>query len=218
MMSGHESHLPDVPDPISSSTNQRRHPSLRRTESIRKSFDNQALAERVRSVLGFMTSVGINLPVFLWAISWNIPELVSDLNVSAERTALMVSDELPGILAHWRRPPRKHSSGIRTKAAYDTMNRFALETVLEIIEYEMGALGNVFNSPQSELSEEGLLDIKWKDMVASACHEAPTTWALLRHAAYTQKQESRNTTTNPDTVSHLTLSAIAYFTDQHSVS
>jgi hypothetical protein len=45
------------------------------------------------------------------------------LQVTAERTALMLSDELPGILDHWRHPPRKHSSGVRTKGGYDTMNK-----------------------------------------------------------------------------------------------
>lgn len=181
----------------------RRHPSFHRTENIRQFLDDQTLAARVRSVLDFMKSVDINLPILLWAISWNIPELVSDLNVSAERTALMLSDELPGILAHWRRPPRKHNQGIRTKGAYDTMNKFALESVLELVDNEMGALDDILGSPQNELSEESLLSIKWKDLMDSVRHKAPTTWALLRHAAYTEKQESRNTTKNPDTVSRL---------------
>jgi hypothetical protein len=98
--------------------------------------------------------------VLLWAISWNIPELVSDLNVSAERTALMVSDKLPGILAHWHRPPWRHNFGIRTKAAYDTMNKFSLDTVFDLVDNEMGSLEDVFSSPQSELSEENLLNVK----------------------------------------------------------
>jgi hypothetical protein len=198
------------PEPLPSSPNQRRHPFLR---SLRQSVDDHSLAERVRSVLNFMKSVNINLPILLWAISWNIPELVSDLNVSAERTALMVSDELPGILAHWRRPPRKHNSGIRTKAAYDTMNKFALDTVLETVGYEMDALEGIFKSPQAELSEESLLKIKWKEMSADVNREAPTMWNLLRHATYTQKQESRNTKKNPETVSLCIVLAATYFTD-----
>jgi hypothetical protein len=48
-----------------------------------------------------MKSVNLNLPLLLWAISWNVPELVSDPRVAAETTALMVSEELPGLLAHW---------------------------------------------------------------------------------------------------------------------
>jgi hypothetical protein len=77
-----------------------------------------------------MKSIDINLPLLLWAISWNIPELAQ---VAAERTALMVSEELPGILAHWQRLPRKRGAGIRTKAAYDVMNQFELDTVRKLV-------------------------------------------------------------------------------------
>ena len=104
-----------------------------------------------------MKLVDINLPNLLWAISWIIPEFISDPNVSAERTALRVSEELPGILAHWRHPPRKHNSGIRTRAAFVAMNKFALDMVGN----EMDTLDEVFKSPQDELSEESLLSVKW---------------------------------------------------------
>ena len=94
----------------------------------------------------------------------------------------------------------EHNSGIRTRAAYVTMNKFALDIVLEILRNEMDALDEVFKSPQGELSEESLLSIKWEEMTADVRREAPTAWSLFRHAAYTQKQESRNTRKNPDTV------------------
>jgi hypothetical protein len=81
----------------------------------------------------------------------------------------------------------------------------------------MDALDQVFKSPQGELSEESLLKIKWKEMSADVCREAPTTWTLLRHAAYTQKQESRNTKKNPDTVSLCIVLTSTYFTDLGSV-
>jgi hypothetical protein len=113
----------------------------------------------------------------------------------------MVSNELPGILAHWWHLPRKHNSGIHTKAAYHTMNKFALDTILELVGDEMDALNDVFKLPQSELLEESLLNIKWKEMTVDVCHEAPTTWLLLHHTAYTQKQESQNTIRSPHTVS-----------------
>jgi hypothetical protein len=223
--------MPDL-DSVAEPSPSRPDPYVRRTEQLfdTGSFNSDAgsqslgqsqslasLAARVRLVLDFMRSVNINLPILLWAISWNVPELVSDSNVSAERRALMVSKELPGILSHWRRPPRKHNAGIRTRAAYDTMNKFALDTVLELVGDEMSSLGNVFSSPQSELSEEGLRSIKWEDMATSVCHEAPTTWTLLRHAAYTQKQECRNAATRPDTVRPNPLSIVARFTDWNTV-
>jgi hypothetical protein len=178
----------------------RQHPYFQRNQNIHESLSPEALVERVTSVLDFMRSAGLNLPILLWAISWNVPELVSEPQVIAERTALMISEELPGILAHWRRPPRRHNAGVRTKAAYDTMNNFALETVCELIGKEINALGDVLASPQDELSEDGLLSIKWGDIAAEVNQTAPTTWRLLRHVAYVSKQESRNKLKSPDTV------------------
>jgi hypothetical protein len=88
------------PGSSSSIPSQRQHPFLHCNENIHHSFDNQSLSECVHLVLDFMKLVNINLPILLWDISWNIPELVPNPKVSAERTALMVSEELPGILAH----------------------------------------------------------------------------------------------------------------------
>lgn len=210
--------MPDLESPpLEQSSSRQRHPSFHRTENIRRFLDDQSLAERVRSVINFMQSLDINLPIFLWAISWNIPELVSDPIVASERTSLMLSDELPGILAHWCRPPRKHNSGVRTKAAYDTINKFALESVKELVENEMDDLDDIFSSPQSELSEESLLSINWNDLMANVRCKSPTTWSLIRHAAYSQKQESRNTTKDPDTVSHSTSTRFAYFPDRNTL-
>src|SRR4051794_22676389 len=103
-----------------SSGSERQNLFLLHTQHIRESLGPEQIAERVHMVLCFMKSVNINLPILLWAISWNIPELISDPQAAAEHTALMISDELLGILAYWCQPPQKHSVGIRTKAAYDT--------------------------------------------------------------------------------------------------
>ena len=148
-----------------------------------------------------MKTQDINLPILLWAISWNVPELISDPDVSAERTALMVSTELPQILACWHTPPRRHNTGIRTKGARDVMDRFALETVSSTVSREMEALKPIVTSPQEELSEESLLSIKWKDMIDRVNRTAPVMWKLFRQAACTSKQDSRNTVKNPDAVS-----------------
>jgi hypothetical protein len=177
-----------MPDPIpqpekSSSTPRRRQISFNCTENLWRLLDNHSLAKHVRSVIDFMKSIDINLPLFLWALSWNIPELVSDLNVAAKRTALMLSDELPGILAHWHRPPQKHGIGIHTKAAYETMNKFALDTVLELVEEEMGDLDNVLHSPQSDLSEE-VQRLKHKNQLTKLSKSLPKAIAPLKYAVH----------------------------------
>jgi len=95
----------------------------------------------------------------------------------------MKSEELLGILAHWRQRPRKHNTRIRTEAAYDTMNTFALQTVCELVDEEMGMFAKVMTSPPDDLSEESLLGIYWKELASEVSKAAPTTWSLFRHAA-----------------------------------
>jgi hypothetical protein len=129
-----------------------------------------------------MHLIGLNLPVFLWAISWNVDKLTSNSTVAAERAALMVSKELLVILSHWRRPPQAHNAGIRTQAAYNTMNVFALDTVSKLVGKEMGALMKVMVSPSVDLSEESLLGIWWKELALEVNTVTPTTWTLFYRA------------------------------------
>ena len=36
------------------------------------------IAECILAILDFMESIQMNLPLFLWALSWNVPELISN--------------------------------------------------------------------------------------------------------------------------------------------
>jgi len=179
-------------------------PHVRQTESCRKFLDVSGdISGRVLEVLTLMDSLHLNLPLFLWAISWNVPELVSNDRVRFARTALMLSDELPGILANWHWPPRSHGQGIRTKAARDAMNNWALETVCEIMDHELDILKPTMLFPQENLSEDALLSISWKEMIPEVKSQALTMWKLFHHALRTPKQRLKNKLTNPDPVSVL---------------
>lgn len=125
------------------------------------------ISERVVEVLDLMDSLHLNLPLLLWAISWNVPELVLHSRARFARTALpvMTSEELPGILANWHRPPRAHNQGIRTKAACNAMNEWALDVVCNMLDQDMSALEPTMHYPQEDLKEETLLDISWSKMI-----------------------------------------------------
>jgi hypothetical protein len=56
--------------------------------------------ERVISVLEYMKSNDINLAILIWAISWNVEDLINHKIVVFERTSLMLSEELPEILCN----------------------------------------------------------------------------------------------------------------------
>jgi hypothetical protein len=147
-----------------------------------------------------MDTLHLNIPLFLWAISWNVPELTSNHRVRFVRMALMVSDELPGILAHWHKPPRSHGQGIRTKAARKALNGWALDTLCETLDDELSVLKPTMSLSQQDLSEEALLAISWKEMIPEVKSKAPTLSRLFCYTLYTPTQEERNKLKDPDVV------------------
>lgn len=176
-------------------------PHLRHTDRCRQFLEVSGdISDRVLKVLALMDDLHLNLPLFLWAISWNVPELISNNRVRYARTTLMVSVELPGILAHWHKPPRSHSQGIRTRAAGDALNSWAMETVCETLDRELSILKPTMSLPQKDLSEEVLLSVSWKEMIPEVKSKAPTLWKLFRHTMYTPRQEQRNQSKDPDAV------------------
>jgi hypothetical protein len=113
----------------------------------------------------------------------------------------MLSEELPKILQNWLRPPQQHSAGIRMKAACQALNEWALGTICEVVNDEMKGLKTFLKSSPADVSEESLLSIQLNNMVSDVSMMAPTLWYVLRHAAYTPKQDKRNALKTPETVS-----------------
>jgi len=184
-------------------------------QSFRDSFANCSKAERdslgdsvdlyarAMAVLGCIEEQGLTLAIFLWVISWNNVHLIKDNTARHAHTALMNSEELPGILKNWYKPPRKHNSGVRTQAAHEVMTGFALGITFGILDNEISALANIMSLPQEHLSEETLLSIHWKELISDVQEMALTTWRIFRHTAYTPLQDSRNTIKDPDSVGHI---------------
>jgi hypothetical protein len=65
-----------------------------------------SLVEKVVKVLDGMEDLGINLTIFLDALSWGDAACISNATVRYARTGLMKSKELPLILHRWWKPPR----------------------------------------------------------------------------------------------------------------
>ena len=176
-------------------------PHVHRTQNWCQFFEESGLlVECILEVLTYMKGRQVDLPILLWAVSWNTPELISNASVQFEHTALMMSKELLEILLHWHRPPWTHGAGTRMKAAHDAMEKWAFEIVGEVIDAEMHGLKSTLTPPEGELTEESLLSISWKGLIKEVLLTVPCTWAVFRQAAYTAKQDSRNTVKNPDAV------------------
>jgi hypothetical protein len=161
------------------------------------------VCQRVLSVLEYMESLQLNLPILLWVLCWNdaYPELVSNNKARFARTGLTTSELLPEILKIWHQPPRTHGRGVRTEAARQAMEEWALDTVCDALDRESDTIGDYLKFPQEELSQEALLAIKWEDLVSDFKILSPVTWRVFHHAAWTQQQARQNKYKTPDAVS-----------------
>lgn len=166
-------------------------------------IDAGDLAYRVRAVLDFMESKNIDLPILLWAISWNNAELIADARVRFHRTTLMVSDELPDILSKWANPPRVHGRGLRTQAGKEAIQTLAFQLVSQVIEKEVENMVECMRRSPDDVSEDSLLTTNWEVMIREAKEAAPFLWNTLRMVSYMQRQDTRNTMKTPDFVSVL---------------
>ncbi|KAL1939184.1 hypothetical protein VTO73DRAFT_10225 [Trametes versicolor] len=169
-----------------------------------------SLVTSTRAILDYMRELKVDLPLLLWAISYNESALVDDPVAKFERTTLLSSREIPGLLKMWHRPPRGHSKGIRSKGAGAALDRFALDRVRAITKKEMGAVGTYMRTQPSDLSSESLLSLKIPEMQQSVKARAPILWSLLRQCAWTSKQERRNTKKDPEATILYTVSMLSF--------
>jgi hypothetical protein len=146
-------------------------PHIKQTNLCRRRLESSG---DIAEILQFMEELHVNLPILLWAISWNIEELISNSQARFAKTSLMISEELPGILTHWHQPPRQHNAGVRTKAAKLAMNNWALETLFDTADDKLLALGPAIQLPQDDPSEEALLGIRIQDMIPEVQANAPS--------------------------------------------
>ncbi|KIK80850.1 hypothetical protein PAXRUDRAFT_157538, partial [Paxillus rubicundulus Ve08.2h10] len=146
---------------------------LKNTRRLRGTLTGN-IAAKVLSVLSSMESVGLNLPLFLDFLSWGDQECVVNAKIRYERTALMVSEELPGILERWRSPPRAAgSTDVRAKAARPVMEEFAFSCVTEVVEKELQGIQELSLCPSDEVSDSGLTRFLIEDMVLKLSSPAP---------------------------------------------
>ncbi|KAF8878326.1 hypothetical protein BD779DRAFT_1447822 [Infundibulicybe gibba] len=156
----------------------------------------------VKDTLVFMQNQGLSLPLLLDAIFYGDSGCHSDPTVQYQRTALMVSDELPGILDRWYTPPPRgdgHKGG-RPRGARRILDTFAEKVVKHRVDHEMKSMASLFISPPNELSEKQLTGVHFDKLIDECQLGAPTMWNIFRHAAYTPRQDAHNTHKNPNMV------------------
>ncbi|KAI0685910.1 hypothetical protein BC835DRAFT_1420806 [Cytidiella melzeri] len=157
---------------------------------------NADIALKMASIIEHMASLQMDVTTFLHFLSWNLKVPVDmkheEGTIRYARTALMHSEQLPGILKNWHKPPRPHSWGVRTTAARNAMDDWALENVTARINREMRLFAPQLLSPPQDITEESLLATRLKDDIPAMQATQPTFWKLMHSLSCTPLQAKRN--------------------------
>ncbi|KAF7980087.1 hypothetical protein HWV62_39892 [Athelia sp. TMB] len=185
--------------------------SVENTQGLKERLSG-SLVNSMHRVLDALAMEGMNLPLFLDALSWGTPECVRDPRIRYARSSLMHSEELPVILRHWWKPPRTEASNkSRPKGAKLVMESFAAEVARHNLSRELDNIAASFSSPgEEDITEETLTSFSFGRIVAETQLAAPRLWQLLRELAYTPQQQKRNTHKNPDKIVLMTISQLSY--------
>ncbi|TBU62392.1 hypothetical protein BD310DRAFT_1036622 [Dichomitus squalens] len=180
--------------------------SMRGRLSLSISVPGRTVVDRVKSILAYMESVDMNLPLFLDALSWGDAACISDPKVRYERSALMGSEELPRILKRWYKVPRASASRshhVRPQGARKALEEFALGCVEDVLDRELETSSHLFRSPPDCLSEEGLTRFQFAEVAEALQDEAtgaPSVWRLI-HGSTQRFCRASKGTSRKDSVS-----------------
>ncbi|KIL55562.1 hypothetical protein M378DRAFT_113742 [Amanita muscaria Koide BX008] len=175
------------------------------------------MVDKVREVLYVMAQLGINLTLFLDAVSWGDPACTSDAKVRSARTGLMKSQELPSILQRWWKPPRTPgSSNARSAGASHVMTSFARQCYLTAVDLELEKMAALFKSPVGDdVAEDHLTAISFMGLIAEVKEKGPFLWSILHKLAYREDQLVRNTHKNADKIILMIISMLSYTRSHH---
>ncbi|KAI9459546.1 hypothetical protein HD554DRAFT_2206991 [Boletus coccyginus] len=141
--------------------------------------------QKVLDVLNYLDTIGLNLPIFLDLLSWENQACIENRKINYEWTSLMVSEELPSILARWHKLPRSPgSTSAHAEGASHIIERFAFGCVASVIRSEL----------QGKLSMEGLTGQQIEDLILKLSSlgfgGTPKFWSLLHRLTHTKCQRT----------------------------
>ncbi|KAG5646387.1 hypothetical protein DXG03_003710 [Asterophora parasitica] len=131
------------------------------TRALKENLSGWGILGRVKAVLRCMKEQGINVPLFLDALTQGDAECRTDAEVKYAGTLLMVSDKLPEILQRMYRPPRgrKDGKGRRPAGARRLLHEFATTCIIDCVDREMDNSSSLFLSPPEALNEDHLTSV-----------------------------------------------------------
>ncbi|CAK5270382.1 unnamed protein product [Mycena citricolor] len=188
---------------------------VERTACLRAKLSG-AMVTKVWRVLEAIKGQGIDLPIFLDALSWGDAACNEDATIRYACSALLHSTELPGILERWYKPPRPpQSKKGRPKGARKVIEHVATLCMEEIIGLELEAVAPLFESlAGKDVTEEELTGTSLSKIHAAVKRDAPNLLRLLMYLARTPEQRKQSPEKNPDKMI-LTIIAMFQYTRSH---
>ncbi|KIJ08004.1 hypothetical protein PAXINDRAFT_40098, partial [Paxillus involutus ATCC 200175] len=125
---------------------------------------------------------GMDLPLFLDALFWGHPDCHTtgrDATYRYARTPLLVSDELPGILERWYRPPCTQNKGQRPAGARHVLEEFAVRVTSSLVDKDMEHIAPHFYSDPHDLSKDHLTTFNFMAFASTLSMEAPLLWKII---------------------------------------
>ena len=160
-----------------------------------------AMREKVRKVLNYIDFLGINLPLFLDALSWGHEDCWDEPFAKQARTILLMSEELPQILERWCRPPKSGPKTARPIGAKEAFEVLSLQIIRTRINKDMEQSSEILWTKSSKLSATELKKTTYKDVISKLKTGMPVLWSILESAAIGLKGLHKDSTKQPDRVS-----------------
>jgi hypothetical protein len=134
---------------------------------------------------------------FLDALCWGNSLATADPTVRAARTSLTHSDRLATVVSNWLDPPRTSQGGSKAGGARSTLLPLVVRTVKEIISKEMDAVVEELKEESADVTEQTVLGTVIDEVQGRIQSIAPTFYDIVRTAAWSEKQEERNSHRDP---------------------
>lgn len=117
-----------------------------------------ATCQAVLNVLDALQDNSLTLMRFLEALSWGDPDCIKHSRIQRIRTWFLQHRSLQKLIRCWYSPPRsKHSHKSRPNGARNVLCGFALETVRQLVEDELGKLDPLLRATEDLLNKEDIL-------------------------------------------------------------
>lgn len=157
--------------------------------------------QTVKRVLQVLKEGRMDVVGFLDALCWGNSLAITDPTTRSARTGLTHSEKLAGVVSNWLNPPRTSQGGSTAEGARRTLLPIIIDTVKEIINREMDAVVEELKEESAEVTEQSVLGAMVDEVLEKVRVAAPVFYALVWRAAWSEKQEGRNTLKDPTKVS-----------------